>query len=97
MDGKHIARRGAALLAATAAGFLLLGETARAGESFTEGVKEGAVEVGKGAKELGQDVGRAAKEAGVAVGKTAKEAGTEVGKAFRETGKAIRDNVTEGK
>jgi hypothetical protein len=54
---------------------------ALAAEGMVDGVKEGAVEVGKGAKEMGKDVGQAAKGAGIAVGKAAKEAGTEAGKA----------------
>ncbi|MBP2675943.1 MAG: hypothetical protein H6Q84_2783 [Deltaproteobacteria bacterium] len=72
---------------------LLSVRPALAAEGMVEGVKEGAVEVGRGAKEMGQDVGTAAKEAGIAVGKAAKEAGKEAGKAFQEAGKEIRDGV----
>jgi len=103
--GTRALRTGAALvLVLVATAFPPLSVESRAGEGLVEGVKEGAVEVGKEAKEMGKEIGAAAKktgiavgekakEAGIAVGEAAKETGREAGKAFKETGKAISEGV----
>jgi NAD+--asparagine ADP-ribosyltransferase len=82
-------RKNRALLAAAALLLTLASTPALAAEGVVEGVKEGAIEVGKGAKEIGIAVGEAVKETGKEAGKALQEAG----KALQEKGKEIRDEV----